>query len=210
MRKLYPDLWQTSQEKMFGMNAHGYMLTHPEGNVLFYNPHGRGDFSSISQMGGLKYHYLSHNHEINDCLPKVKREFSSHLCCHENVKPYFDASFSADVFFDSSDSQCHSNDIEVIYTPGHTNNNLCFRYRSPHGKVYLFIGDTIYQDNRAWNTLVVNGDGGDAADLKQSLLRLRGIDVDVVICNVSIGETTVPEVQESEWHSIIDRLIADL
>lgn len=195
---------------MFGMNAHGYLLTHPLGNLLFYNPQGSGDFSSILQMGGLKYHYLSHNHEINDWLPMVKGEFSSHLCCHEKAKPYFKSSFSADVFFDSSDSQIHSKDIEVIFTPGHTNNNLCFRYHSPYGKVYLFTGDTIYQDNGVWDTLVVASDGGNVKDLKQSLLRLREMEVDVVICNVSIGEATVPEVGRSEWHSIIDGLVVRL
>ncbi|MEM9220308.1 MAG: MBL fold metallo-hydrolase [Cyanobacteria bacterium P01_F01_bin.150] len=114
--------------------------------------------------------------------------FSSQLACHENVRRYFGDEFSADVFFDSSESQRHMGDIEVIYTPGHTDNNLCFRYQSPHGKAYLFIGDTLYQDHGEWNTLVVVSDRGNSADLKRSLLRLRKLEVDVVICNVTLWE----------------------
>ena len=30
-------------------------------------------------------------------------------------------------------------------------------------------------------------------------------DIDVIICNVSIGKVTVPEVEKSEWHGIIDK-----
>ena len=39
MRRLYPDLWQTAQQKQFStLNVHGYLLERPEGNALFYNP----------------------------------------------------------------------------------------------------------------------------------------------------------------------------
>ena len=207
MKKIYPDLWQLSREKMFGMDAHGYLLIQDHVNALFYNPHGSSDFSRITEMGGLKYNYLSHSHEINSHLQAVKKQFGSQLCCHENVKPYFNDSFAADLYFDSSSTQLHVDGIEVIYTPGHTNNNLCFRYCSPHGKTYLFTGDTIYQDKGTWNTLIVASDGGNKDDLERSLLQLRELDVDVIICNVSIGKIIISEVEKSEWQTIIDNLI---
>ena len=144
MRELYPDLCQLSQDQMFGMAGHGYLLTQPEGNVLFYNPHGSSDIDVITQMGGLTHHYLSCSHEINENLSDVKQELGSQLYCYRNVEPYFTKFFSADQNFNFSETQLDSTGVEIIYTPGHTNNNLCIRYTAPHGIAYVFTGDTIY------------------------------------------------------------------
>src|SRR3546814_10325429 len=41
-------------------------------------------------------------------------------------------------------------DIEAIPTPGHTAGSGCYLYRSPHGRTYLFTGDTIVPDRTSW------------------------------------------------------------
>lgn len=210
MKQLFPDLWQLSKGNMFGMNAHAYLLTHSEGNVLFYNPHQDIDFEKIAELGGAKYLYLSHNHEINKWLEEVKYEFSLELCCHQNALPYFSETLSPDVLFDSKKSQNHAIGIEVLYTPGHTNNNICCRYKSPYGKTYLFIGDTLYQHHGDWRALVVRADGGDAEILKESLQWISELDVNVPICNVSIGDTHVDEVEQSDWRKSIHDAVSTL
>ena len=111
------------------------------------------------------------------------------------------------MLFDSPPREFLGGDIEVIHTPGHTNNSVCYRYRSPHGKTYLFTGDTIYLDNGEWKTIVVADDGGDEAELASSLLSLKDLQVDVVICSVSIGEMRIVEVTPDAWWNIINGLV---
>ena len=208
MKQLYPDLWQTAQQKQFSiLNVHAYLLKRQNGNVLFYNPRSTEDFQHIGDLGGISYQYLSHCHEVHNSLGNVTKHFNSKLCCHARVKPYFDEMNAADIYFNPSGSEFHSDNIEVINTPGHTDNNLCFRYRSAYGKTYLFTGDTIYLDNGIWNTVIVQSDGGNNIELMKSLRRLRGLSVDVVICSVSVGEYRIVEVTQTEWQAIIDNLL---
>ena len=211
MRQLYPDLWQTAQQKQFSvLNVHAYLLELPDGNALFYNPRSSGNFRAIADLGGVTHHYLSHCHEVGDSLVGIAERFDSKLCCHASVKPYLANTMPADVYFNSPDREVHSGNVEVIHTPGHTDNSVCYRYRSPHGKTYLFTGDTLYLDNGEWATLVVSGDGGNQRELADSLALLRSLDVDVIICSVAVGEMRIVEVTSIQWHRIIDDLITPL
>ncbi len=206
MKRLYPDLWQTAEEKQFSvLTVHAYLLERPGGNVLFYNPRSSGDFEEIGDLGGIAHHCLSHCHEVGESLAEVAGRFDSKLCCHALAAPYLPNAVSADVLFDSPPRE-YLGDIEVIHTPGHTNNSVCYRYRSPHGKTYLFTGDAIYLDGGEWKTIVVGDDGGDEAELARSLASMRELEVDVVICSVSIGEMRIVEVTPNEWRGIIDGL----
>ena len=207
MRRLYPDLWQTAQQEQFSMlTVHAYLLDRPVGNALFYNPRSSGDFAAVADLGGITHHYLSHCHEVGDGLPGVAERFDSKLCCHAGVEPYLANTMPADVYFDSPDRELHAGGVEVIHTPGHTDNSVCYRYRSPHGRTYLFPGDTLYLDHGEWATLVVSQDGGNRRDLARSLALLRTLDVDVIICSVSIGDMKIVEVTRPEWWRIIDDL----
>ena len=76
-----------------------------------------------------------------------------------------------DLLFDTSDNRIE--DVAIIHTPGHTNGSICFLYRSPHGKSYLFSGDTIFQWDGEWSTLVLPHSGGSAGDLARSLAKLQ-------------------------------------
>ena len=50
VKRLYPDLWRTAEEKQFGvLTVHAYLLERPGGNVLFYNPRSTVDFEEISE-----------------------------------------------------------------------------------------------------------------------------------------------------------------
>ena len=210
MKRLYPDLWQTAEQKQFGvLTVHAYLLERPGGNVLFYNPRSAADFDEIDSLGGIAHHCLSHCHEVDESLAEVAGRFGSKLCCHALVAPYQPEAVSAEVLFDSPPREFLGGDIEVLHTPGHTDNSACYRYRSPHGKTYLFTGDAIYLDNGEWKTIVVADDGGDEAELARSLKTLRDLEVDVVICSVSVGEMRIVEVTPDAWQSIIDGLLEE-
>ena len=168
------------------LTVHPYVLEHPEGNALFYNPRSTGDFEAIAEVGGFSHHYLSHCHEVGDSLVDVAHRFGSALCCHALVERYLSSALRADVCFSSPDTEMHSG-IEVIHTPGHTDSSVCYRYRSPHGKTYLFTRDALYLDGGEWATLIVSQDGGNHRDMAGSLALLRGFDVDVIVCCVSLA-----------------------
>ena len=88
MKRLYPDLWRTAEEKQFGvLTVHAYLLERPGGNVLFYNPRSTVDFEEISDLGGIAHHCLSHCHEVDESLVEVAGRFDSKLCCHALVRP---------------------------------------------------------------------------------------------------------------------------
>ncbi|MEM7130527.1 MAG: MBL fold metallo-hydrolase [Chloroflexota bacterium] len=211
MKQITPDLWQTAQEKQFGtLNVHAYLLKREEGNLLFYNPRSTKEFQQITELGGVHYHYLSHGHEVDPTVSAVRRTFDAQLCCHANVARYLNEEAPAHVYFEAPEREIHAGTLEVLHTLGHTDNNVCFRYASPHGKTYLFMGDTIYLDNGSWNTLIMESEGGSRHALAKSLSYLRGFDVDVVICSVAIGESRIVEVTTAEWHSIIDERLAHL
>ena len=210
MKRLYPDLWQTAQQKQFStLNVHGYVLERPRGNALFYNPRSTGEFEPIANVGGISHHYLSHCHEVSGSLVDVARRFGSALCCHALVARYLSSALPADVYFSSPDTEIHAG-VEMNHTPGHPDHSVCYRYRSPHGKTYLFTGDTLYLDGGEWATLVVSQDGGNHRDLAGSLALLRSLEVDVIVCSVSLGEMRIVEVTRPEWHGIIDELIRPL
>ena len=101
-------------------------------------------------------------------------------------------------------------DVPIIHTPGHTDGSVCFFYRSPSGKSYLFTGDTIFQWDGEWSTLVLPGSGGRADDLAASLTKLREIGPDLVMSSGFVGEVAYREVTRDEWTPVLDDRIASL
>ena len=85
-------------------------------------------------------------------------------------------------------------DIEIIHTPDHTDGSICFFYRSPTGKSHLFTGDTVFQWNGRWATLVLRNAGGSNKALAESLLRLRDHEPDVVLWSGFVGNVSIAEV----------------
>ena len=211
MKQIYPDLWQTNLEMRFGtLISHAYLLERPEGNALFYTIDNQEELTEIAKAGGAVYQYLSHCHEVDASQAALRKALNCKLCCHALVAPYFGDSFAADIYFSNPDRETHSGNIEVIHTPGHTNNNVCYSYRSPTGKTYLFTGDVIYLDHGEWKTLIAESDGGNREEMVASLNLLRTLDVDVVICSVALGAMEVVEVTNPEWHTFIDHTLDGL
>ncbi len=125
MKQIYKDLWQTELEIRFGtLRTHAYILVRKKNSVLFYTTNNQEELRIIAEKGGAAYQYLSHCHEVDQSLVTVKNALNSKLCCDALVQPYFDSSTSADVYFSNPEREYHSDNIEVIHTPGHTNNNV--------------------------------------------------------------------------------------
>ena len=87
-------------------------------------------------------------------------------------------------------------------------NILMSLYKSPHGKSYLFTGDTIFQWNPQWGTLVIERGGGSATALADSLLRLRNLNPALVMSSGFVGDISEVKVTGNEWANAIDDTLA--
>ena len=193
---------------MGSLNTHTYFLRRPEGNVLFYNTGNEGDFEEMAELGGLQFQLLSHRDESGPSLNRIKDRFGSRLCCSALEAPIVGKDATVDRAFQVEDH--HLGDIDVIHTPGHTEGSICFFYKSPYGKSYLFTGDTIFQLRAKWATLVFARAGGSKASLAESLMRLRNLNPDIVMSSACVGDVSVVEVSGDEWAQVIDDNVSRL
>ena len=203
MRQLERDLWQSTLHQSGILNTHAYFLERPEGNVLFYNTGHDRDLETIAKLGGIRYQLLSHRDESGPSLERIRSRFGSKLGCSSLEGPVVGRDAPVDVIFE--EGHCSLEDIDVIHTPGHTDGSICFFYRSPTGKSYLFTGDTVFQWNGRWATLVLRDAGGSNEALAESLLRLRNLEPDVVLWSGFVGDVSFAEVTREEWKKAIDQ-----
>lgn len=207
MKQIYPDLWQSEKGTHFGMRLNTYLLKTKEERIVVYYTNAEDEADVIKNMQP-KYQFISHNHEFTPALFNNLNDFETTLCIHEKASKYLNKFVANKICIDKESDEIAG--LQIFYTPGHTDNNICMYYKSPYGKNYLFTGDTIYLDNGKWNTLVMINEGGSYKDLKNSLLRLRELEVDVIMPSVSVGNTTkhAVEVTRAEWKNVIDKLAA--
>lgn len=208
MKQIEPDLWQTSIHRSGILNSHAYFLERPDGNVLFYNTGGDADLASIEGRGGIRYQLLTHRDEAGPSLKRIAERFGSSLCCSALEALVIGEDAPVDIVFEAGDSRI--GDIEIFHTPGHTDGSLCFFYRSPYGKSYLFSGDTIFQWNGKWATLVLSKAGGSKASLAASLSRLRDLEPDIVMSSGFVGDVAMKAVTRNEWTEAIDSNVGRL
>ena len=208
MKRLQENLWQSEIYRSGILNTHAYFLERPSGNILFYNTGDEGDLRHISERGGLAYQLLTHRDEASPSQARIRKRFGCKLGCSAIEAPFVSVHGEADLLFDAGDDRI--GDIDIIHTPGHTNGSICFFYRSPHGKSYLFSGDTIFQWDGKWSTFVVSDFGGSAADLAESLEKLRETSPDIVISSGFVGDVAYCEVTREEWMAALDDRIAPL
>ena len=203
MRQLERDLWQSTLHQSGILHTHAYFLERREGNVLLYNIGHDQDLDTIAKLGGIRYQVLSHRDESGPSLERIRSRFGSKLCCSARETPFVGRDARVDVIFEEGHRSLE--DIDVIHTPGHTNGSICFFYRSPIGKSYLFTGDTIFRWNARWATLVLRNAGGSNEALTESLLRLRDLKPDVVLWSGFVGDASFAEVTREEWKKAIDQ-----
>jgi glyoxylase-like metal-dependent hydrolase (beta-lactamase superfamily II) len=208
MKQIFPDLWQTRAEHPFaGVTSHAYLFVRDTGNILLYSSGLRDEYQHIKELGGIAHQYLSHRDEAGPALAEIKELFGSKLWCHRLEEPSIRKFAPVDSLFDKREVL---NGIEVIPTPGHTDGSVCFLIRSAHGKTYLFTGDTIYQENGAWETRANGYAGGSKSELKNSLMLLRDLVPAVVLSSASVGSVPFKEVSTEEWQSDVDNVVRTL
>ena len=213
MKQLEADLWQTSKRRLLdGVHSHAYLLTRPQGNLLIYSlgEDQQDDLVAIEQLGGVAVQVLSHRDEAGPALEQIRERFSSRLAYHEADDHAIRGDAEADLHVGAGCADPALEGIDVLHTPGHTPGSVCLRYESPHGKSYLFTGDTIVPNGASWATGVYPEIEGDASDLVESLNMLRDQSADLIVSSAYGGESGVVETTPDAWREAIDGRIESL
>lgn len=213
MKQLEPDLWQTEPRAVAdGVSTRAYLLTKPSGNLLIYNlgEDQEDDLQAIEQLGGVSVQVLSHRDEASPALHKVRDRFASRLAYHDADAQAIRDQADADLSIAPGCDDSALADVEVLHTPGHTPGSVTLRYESPHGKSYLFTGDTIVPVSGGWATAVYAELESDASALVESLESLRNQSADLLVSSAFVGETGAVELTHESWCAAIDGRIASL
>lgn len=211
MKKLFPDLWQTPLETRFGtLKSHAYILEHEEGREMIYVAENSETLHEVLTVRKIDHLYLSHNHEITEGLANAKSTLGATMVGHREMNKYFPVGPSLDQTIAADAIEKLPGGLEAIYTLGHADSNLCYRYKSPYGKTYLFVGDTLYPDHGTWKALFMTRHGGNKATLCATLEQLKAVQVDIVIPSVALGKYQISEMNAPQWSAALDCAIASL
>lgn len=209
MQQLHEDLWQSTVYDAGAYRSHAWLLATPHGNALIYGPAHERDLDAVAAQGGASHQLLSHRDEAGPMLNVVRERLGSKLCASALEAPAIAAEAALDIEWSPDDRAVRDlPEIELIHTPGHTDGSVCFFYRSPHGKSYLFPGDTFFQVDGRWRTFVLEQAGGSREALAASLRKLRDLTPDVVLFSAFVGGPGFAELAEGEWAQVIDEAVA--
>ncbi|MCC5809227.1 MAG: MBL fold metallo-hydrolase [Ectothiorhodospiraceae bacterium] len=203
MRQVQADLWETEAEYPFpGLITRAYLLTRDEGNVLFYNTGHPHEIDAMAERGGVSYQFLSHQDELGETLNVIGTRFGAQLGGHVNEQEEFARIRRPELLFDKRETLLGN--IEVIPTPGHSPGSVCFLVDSPHGKRYLFTGDTLFlNDDGGWQAGLISG-YSDRDALIDSLKLLRGFRPDMVISSACPTGVGFQEMAPEDWPARVD------
>ncbi len=209
MELLYPGIYHSEGEHPFddAICTRAYVVTLPEGNLLFYSSSAIEDhFDFIADQGGLAGQYLNHRDEASIYCDRVRERFGSPLHCHQLEE--YPIAQHCEVSNTFSQRERLRSNLEAIPTPGHCPGSSCYLL-TVEEKNYLFCGDTIYPDEGQWKTYLA-GERSSKPDMIQSLELLRSLPVDVVLPGLYIGKTAFEAVSTERWNSIIDQCLCQL
>ena len=212
MQRVQPDIWETEMESPFpGLTVHAYLLTRDGGNVLFYNTGHQHEINEMAELGGVAYQYLSHQDELGETLKTIHQRFGAKLGGHRAERDEFARYRTPDLLFERR--EVHLGNVEVIPTPGHSPGSTCFLVHSPHGKRYLFTGDTLYRGKKGdWHAGFIPGhnDEKDREQLAESLRLLRELEPDVVFGSAFVGDRGFEETTPEGWKRHVDGALGRL
>src|SRR5262245_19171185 len=127
----------------------------------------------------------------------IKERFAASILSHARDAPPIEKESGVAPDLTFWDRQMLLGDIEAIPTPGHTVGSACYQYRSPHGKNYLFTGDTIWPARGSWTSVTFEDDAKQSSH-RASLDLLATLEPDVVLSAIAPGDT-FQEIAPSKW-----------
>ncbi|MFE0748267.1 MBL fold metallo-hydrolase [Gordonia sp. NPDC058843] len=197
MRRILPDLWETSSDSPFpGLTTHAYLWTSNR-NVLFYSVASDAEFDELDRLGGVDHQYLSHQDEAGPLLAAISERFGSTL--HAPAAEADRIGVHTRIGVMLTDRHTDDNGVEVIPTPGHSPGSTSYVVQGADGDRYLFTGDTLYRGpSGRWAAGYLPGIS-DAEELTASLDLLATLVPDVVISSAYAGDSAVHRVDAATW-----------
>lgn len=104
-----------------------------------------------------------------------------------------------------TERQMIDGDLEVIPTPGHTAGATSYLWDNGQ-HCFLFTGDSLWLENGEWAAVVLAT--SDRSAFLDSMAVVRGLDFDVLVPWVSLGEPYLDVVDRGEALSRFDAIIA--
>lgn len=208
MKQIRPDIWETEVENPAqGLYTHAYLLLRNDGNVLFYNTGRTDEIDRMATLGGVAFQYLSHRDELGDSLNTVAKRYGAELGGHIRELEEFSKFRRPTILFERR--EMHLGSIEVIPTPGHSPGSTCFYVSPPHGKRYLFTGDTLWFSGiQVLEAAFLSNSDFDA--YVESLQTLRTLKPDFVISSATGGHGGYGKIAPGEWPGHVDRALERL
>lgn len=205
MRQLLPDLWATDPEFPDPVNwpelmFHAFLLTRPDGNLLFYRTEHESDHDHIAELGGARWHYLAHSHESGPGLGKIRSQLGPILVAHRSAGPRIAGFASID---QPLETRGQANGVEAIPAPGHTDNNTCYLLTGQNDETYFFVGDVLFPSRGTWQAAAFPEDGGDKEQLKASLKLLMEFSPDVVLFSATVRDPAMHRFTPEEWRKAL-------
>lgn len=209
MQQILPDLWETEVENPApGLTTHAYLLTRPQGNILFYNTSRDSASPVIQELGGIAWQLLSHQDEVGQPLQTIRERFGAKLGIHELEREAAAKFCEPDLLFGESAQPVDG--VDIIHTPGHTPGSTCFQVTGQDGLVYLFTGDTLYRaEGGVWRAGMIDG-YSNGPQLRSSLEKLRTLSPDVVISSAFSGDAGYQRLKDNEWQQLLDDALVGL
>lgn len=147
-----------------------YLLTSANGDHAVIDPCGKcaEKLKSLNiAANSLKYILITHGHSDHfDALDEIKKLFPE-----AKTAGYKKAEFQKDIDLDEGSRLCFGNNsIEIIHTPGHSRDSLCYIYKPDNA---IFTGDTLF--------IGCIGFCRSPGTMAQSLTRLRSLPEELII-----------------------------
>lgn len=206
MQQIKEGLWQTRVERPApGLKTHAYLWQRKAGNILFYNTGHSDEIAKMAELGGVSYQLLSHRDELGESLKTIQTRYGSRLGGHKAELNDYRHYVKPSMVFEESGRLF--DDIEIIYTPGHSPGSVCFYITLSDSTRCLLSGDTLYLNEQKKLSPGMLLDSERQA-LKRSIEHLRQYQPDLVISSAFAGEPGWKEVVD--WQQELEHALAEL
>lgn len=176
--RLKENLYQTQPHPFYTYYAVGYLITRPTGNVLIDAPEDILDYKKeLLSLGGIKKHYFTHSHKLVSpaTLKSLESVFQG---VSERPGLNFEASANHKIIQKKLDE-----DLEVLYTPGHTVDSIIISWKDQTSQINWFTGDTLFVEKGKLHRAITYSE--DNCKLNGTLEALKNYVVNHVYCAVS-------------------------
>ena len=131
-------MYQTQPNVFYGYYTVGYFILRAEGNILIDAPEEILEYQEdLSNLGGIKYHYLTHSHKqlTTKTLVKLKERYG--VTTERPGLDYWQKQSK------SIETKELATDVSLLFTPGHTEDSVIVTWRDQE-TIRWFTGDTVY------------------------------------------------------------------